>query len=689
MTTAMKTHNEIHWADWSPDTFERARREDKLVLVDSGATWCHWCHVMDHVTYEDANVVDLVRCRFVSVRIDRDRNSELDAYLQRSVPVVRSQGGGWPLTVVMTGDGHVLYKATFLPPRADARYGATAGLIEVLTSLEEYWRRNRAAIAAAGEDIRRSLAGTLSQAYSRPAPATADQVGLVLAGIYAEYDETHGGFGREPKFFNTPALELLLERGWQGDPRSLDIVVHSLESMARGGVYDQLAGGFHRYSVDARWHVPHFEKMAYDNAALLGLYANAWSLTGRPLFRSVALHTLDWVRAVLLGNDRRGFYASQDADLGPGDDGDYFTWTAAKFRDALGGQDEQLMASWYDVDDAGDMLARPGRNVLHTPKTLAQQARMMQIGEEELKRRVEAGRRRLLQARLERPAPAVDRTVFADLNGMLIDACLTAWQRLGRNDARDDALAALDALLNDLRDGRGVFAHYRDECGLRRVGALADQAWMLRALLHATAATSEDRYLEAARKLADYVLAELTESDGAFRNLPAGATGPAAVPPLRAWEDSPVRSAASVAAQGLIDLAHLTGQTRYGQAGRRALDSLTGAVSRQWGAFLAGWAQAVEQALRGPRTVTVIGTPADPIARDLSDHARRTYVPGGYVIAIDPARNDHLALLAHLGYQANNRPLAYVCRSGACLAPAHSADELRQRLDELKRAGAD
>jgi len=175
----------------------------------------------------------------------------------------------------------------------------------------------------------------------------------------------------------------------------------------------------------------------------------------------------------------------------------------------------------------------------------------------------------------------------------------------------------------------------------------------------------------------------LTESDGAFRNLPAGATGPAAVPPLRAWEDSPVRSAASVAAQGLIDLAHLTGQSRYSQAGLRALSSLAGAVSRQWGAFLAGWAQAVEQAIRGPKIVTVIGAPADPITQDLSDHARRAYVPGGYAIVIDPDRKDQSALLARLGYRANNRPLAYVCRADACLAPAHSADDLRQRLREL------
>ena len=689
MTPATKTRTEIHWAEWGGDAFDRARREDRLVLVDSGATWCHWCHVMDHVTYEDPDVAELIQRRFVPVRVDRDRNSELDAYLQRTVPVVRSQGGGWPLTVVMTPDGHVLYKATFLPPRADARYGATAGLLDVLAFLDEYWRRNRTEIAAAGEDIRQSLGGMLSQAYSRPAPATAEQVRAVLAGIRSEYDEVHGGFGGAPKFFAAPALELLLGQAWEGDQRSLDIVVHSLESMARGGVYDQLAGGFHRYSVDARWHVPHFEKMAYDNAALLGLYANAWSLTGRPLLQCVAVHTLDWVLSLLLADDRRGFHASQDADGGPGDDGDYFTWTVEEFRRALGGRDERLMMAWYDVDDVGDVHGRPGRNVLHTPKTLPQQARMMDLGEEEIEHRMEAGRRRLLAARLERPAPAVDKTVFADLNGMLIDACLTAWERLGRRDARDDALAVLDALLDDLRDERGVFAHYRDDRGLHQVGTLADQAWMLRALLHACAVTANERYLEAARKLADYVLAELTESDGAFRNVPAGATGPAAVPPLRAWEDSPVRSAASVAAQALIDLAHLAGQSRYAEAGRRALSSLAGAVTRDWSTFLSGWAQAVEQATRGLRTVTVVGTPADPVTRDLIDLARRTYVSGGYVIAIDPTQKDQLKLLARMGYQADDRPLAYVCRGDACLAPAHSADDLNQRLGELKRAGAE
>ena len=288
------------------------------------------------------------------------------------------------------------------------------------------------------------------------------------------------------------------------------MLAHTLEALHRGGIYDQLGGGFHRYSVDERWHVPHFEKMAYDNAALLALCAGACALTGEAEYARVARETIAWVDRHLRDGDdpAAGFYASQDADVGLDDDGDYFTWTVEEVRAVLGDRAE-LAGAYYGIDPVGDVHGRAGRNVLHLPKTVEQLAKLLGRDAAELAKELAGIGAELLSARRKRPAPRVDKTVFADLNGMMIDAYLTAFERLGDEPCRRTALAALDGLLATGRDERGVFAHFRHGGELRGVGLLADQAWMGRALVHAFAVTGKADYLRAAVKVADYVLAEL------------------------------------------------------------------------------------------------------------------------------------------------------------------------------------
>ena len=683
----------IRWLGWGPAVFQRARKEDKLIVLDSGATWCHWCHVMDRVTYEDAEVVRLLNEKFLPVRIDRDRLPQVDAHYQRSVPLIRGRGGGgWPLTVVITPEGHVLYKATFLPPRASAEYGTSSGLIDLLKALDDAWRDNREKIVAAGKDVRDQM-GLQQAAFERPGEPSDAQIAAIAAGIKDAYDPKHGGFGSAPKFFAAPAIELLLIRGSSGDRQAGEMATQTLEKIARGGVYDHVGGGFHRYSVDARWHVPHFEKMAYDNAALLRLYADAHALTGRDDFRRVAAETRAWVDRVLRDGGRgSAFFASQDADVGLHDDGDYFTWTAAEVKAALG-DDAGAALTYFALDDRGDVHGRPGRNVLHTPKTLAQAAKLLGKQDEDVSAAMERAKRRLLEVRRRRPAPSVDRTVFADLNGMLIDAYLATWERLGDESARETAIATLNHLLATLRDAAGVFAHYRHDGdgpgqpgGLRQVGLLADQAWMARALLHAYTATADRKYVEAAATLADYILRTLTTRGGGFLGGPAPASPqpwePAA---MQAWEDSPTRSAASVAAHVLLDLAYLAGDQRYAAAARKALAGLAGGADRRWGTFLAGYAAALDRLVHGPRTVVIAGPAEDKALRALAAAARKTYVPNGIVLVLDPSVEHQAAVLGRLGYKAADKPVAYVCRGKTCLPPAHTPDELRQRVAELAK----
>ncbi len=672
---------EIAWADWGEEAFARARREDKLILLDSGATWCHWCHVMDRLTYEDAEVIRLVNERFIAVRIDRDRLPDVDACYQRAAPLVESRGNGWPLTVVITPEGYTLYKATFLPPRAGGPYVARIGLVELLQRLDRLWRTNRERVNEAGAAMRERSAEQFETAFTEPGEVTGATVDEVAAALADGYDAAHGGFGSAPKFFTVGGLEMLLVRAWAGDTRAREMLAATLDAMARGGVYDQVGGGFHRYSVDARWHVPHFEKMAADNAALLALYANAHALTGRHGYARLARQTRQWIARVLTDPDTGGFYASQDADVGGDDDGDYFTWTIDEARAALGEQAKVALA-FYAIDDEGDVHGRPGRNVLHVPKSAAQVARLLDMEEQRVTEAVAEARRKLLAAREQRQAPAVDKTIFADLNGMLIDAHLTMYERLGEEEAKGAAIAALRTVLDTLRGAGGVFAHFRENSELRRPGLLADQAWMARALLHAYAVTLERRYLDAALRSADSILAALTADDGGFLSRPASATTrPAAVAPSRSWDDSPGRSAASVAAQMLLDLGHVTGEGRYAVAARKALASFAGGVSRQWGLFFGGYAVAAEHSLHGPRTIVVAG--AGPAANALAGAARRAYVPGGLVMALRHGVKADRAILGRLIGAAGERPAAYVCRGTACLAPAYDPEDLRGRLSEL------
>lgn len=676
----------IQWLPWGEQAFAQARDEDKLIILDIGATWCHWCHVMDRQTYEDPGVAAAIRERFVAVRVDRDRMSELDAAMQRTQPLVQTgtQAGGWPLTVILTPEGHILFKATFVPARADPQFGVQAGLLEILAQVDEYWRSHRQALAAAGAKIAGQVHGHHDDLFARPGDPGEAQIEAVVAGLKDAYDPRHGGFGEAPKFFAASSLELLLAQAWRGDADAREMVAKTLDSIARGGVCDQVGGGFHRYSVDEHWHVPHFEKMAGDNAAMLAVFANAHALTGREDFARIAVATIGWIADTLGGQgESRGFFASQDADVGPDDDGDYFTWTPKEVAAACGGDADAAIA-YFDVDDFGDMHSRPGRSVLHVPKTVRQHAMLSNTDEAQFARRVEQARAKLLDARRKRTAPAVDRTIFADANGMLIDALLTAWRRLGHAQAKDMALAKLDCVLADLRDWRGVFAHYRQGGQLDGVGLLADQAWMGRALVHAYTVTLRQEYLDAAAQAARYIAMNLASDDGGLLNLPAPAENlPTTVQPSRGWEDSPTRSAASVAADLMTDLGYLLGDARLAAAGAKALASFAGGVDRGWGTFLAGYALSLDRLLHGPRSIVVVAPAGDAGLAALSDAANHAYIPAGLAMTLELPK--HQAIAERLGHAVADSAVAYVCGGKACLPPAHNVDELRERIEELRK----
>ena len=709
MTQTTTTRTGLRWLPWNQDVFEQAAKEDKLILLDIGAGWCHWCHVMDCVTYEDAELAALVGEKFLAVRVDRDRLPQVDERFQRAQPLAGGpSAGGWPLTCVLTPQGDVLFKATFVPPRADPAFGGGPGLIDLLRQLDAYWRAHRDEVRQAAQQVARQVQAQTGAFLATPGKLTDDLVGQVAGGIKGSYDSAHGGFGAAPKFFHASSLELLLCRAWSGDREAEKIALHTLGAIAAGGVFDQVGGGLHRYSVDQRWHVPHFEKMASDNAAMLTNYANAYAMARDERFARAARRLLEWIGEVLWDRGGRGFYASQDADVGLDDDGDYFTWTIAEVRAVLG-DDTDLAVAWYDLDEVGDVHGRPGRNVLHTcgtPKSVrtrmgawgclgradetktppsglggATREVPQETAAHELDRKAAAWREKLLAARRRRRSPAVDVTIFADINGMMIDAHLTAFERLGDARAREAAIQAADALLENLRDHRGVFGHYRQHNELHNVGMLPDQAWMAKALLHAYALTASPKYLEAARQAADYILANLRTPDGSFvSSIAPPPEAPAEMPALRQWEDNPSRSAGSVAAQMLIELSCLTREEKYRAAAGKALASAAGDIHPEWALFLAGYALAANDFLHGPRSVVMVGAADSPLAKLV----RGAYIPCALTLVLDPRVPDDAALIRQLGYPLAPEPAVYLCQANKCLAPARTAEEFNRRIEASK-----
>ncbi|MGH7579841.1 MAG: thioredoxin domain-containing protein, partial [Gemmatimonadales bacterium] len=433
-------HQPIHWYPWGADAFDAARAQDRPVLLDIGAVWCHWCHVMDGESYEDPALAQYLNDNFICVKVDRDERPDVDARYQRAVQAFTRQGG-WPLTAFLTPAGEVFFGGTYFPP--EGKYGQP-GFRTVLASVLDAYRSRRAQVEAQAQAIRKALDTHLDEsAPGEPSPALLGQAEEQIARVF---DPVNGGFGSQPKFPHPGAVTFLLHR-WHDQPTEeiRRIIDRTLEGMARGGMHDQLGGGFHRYSVDAKWIVPHFEKMSYDNSELLKAYLDAYASFGTGEYAEVARGIVRWVREVA-SDPEAGYAASQDADVGLDDDGDYFTWTRDEAAAVLSGDELDVATAYYDIGTAGEMHHNPGKNVLFVAAALPATARLVGLTEEAARLLLVSARRKLLEARSLRPAPFVDRTRYTNWNAMMASATLRAGSVLGDTDARAHALATLDLL---------------------------------------------------------------------------------------------------------------------------------------------------------------------------------------------------------------------------------------------------
>ncbi|MFQ5816482.1 MAG: thioredoxin domain-containing protein [Terriglobia bacterium] len=680
-------HQPVRWYPWGPQAFARAREEDKPILLDIGAVWCHWCHVMDRESYENPETAQIINQHFIAIKVDRDAAPAIDARYQAAVSAMTGQGG-WPLTAFLTPDGKPFFGGTYFPP--EDSFGRP-GLKRLLLNVAEVYQARKADVLDNAEKVTTAIAQAESFTGARRAfsPTLVDSV---VDSAIKLFDLRFGGFGTAPKFSHPAAIELLLERYQATRERHyLTVVNTTLERMGRGGVYDQLAGGFHRYSVDERWIVPHFEKMSYDNSELLKNYLHAYQVTHAPFFREVAAGIVNWVNTTLADLEHGGFYASQDADFSLEDDGDYFTWTLDEVRAGLSPEDAELVAEHYGVQPHGQMHLNPAKNVLWVAAAEEELAQRHGLPVEDVRRRLAEAKRTMCAARRKRSTPFVDTTLYTAWNAMFVSAYLDAYRALGRDDCRQLALRTLERFLRSAWSPEQGFAHRLAEAAEPAEAVLDDQVFMAAALLDAFELTGEKRYFDAAERAVRLCLEKYWDAEGGgFFDRPVDA------PPLVAGmnvrrkpcQDSPTPGANSIAAIVLDRLASFTLNADYRDKAEKTLEAFAG-LAPSLGLFAASYGLAALLHVRQPLEVVIVGARADSRTCALRQAAWDTFRFGKAVLHYEPQEISAqrlpaglAATLPHLsgdGPEASG-PQALVCVNATCQPPVTSADELSNLL---------
>jgi len=708
-------HQPIQWHEFGEEAFAAARAANKPVLLDIGAVWCHWCHVMDRESYDDAEVAAIVNEHYIAVKVDRDERPDIDSRYQAAVGALTGQGG-WPLTAFLTPDGKPFYGGTYFPP-ADA-YGRPS-FKRVLLSIAQAYRDKHGEVLEQAQMVESAI--SRAESFSGGGgKVSATVIDAIAESARKMFDEVNGGFGSAPKFPHPAALDLVMDHYVRtGNEELRTIFVSTLEKMARGGVYDQLAGGFHRYSVDERWIVPHFEKMCYDNSELLKNYVHAYQATGDEFFAGVARDIIRWMDEWLSDRARGGFYASQDADCSMDDDGDYFTWTLEETKTALAEDEAAVAALYYDIKEVGDMHHNPAKNVLYIQTSEEEIARRLSIPEERARTLLAAAQKKMYAARLLRPTPYVDKTVYAGWNAMCVSAYLEAAKVLDLAEARHFALRSLDRLLSEGWNAERGMKHviaYSDPTAERREvavvvpGVLDDYAFAVIACLDAYEATADLSYFRFARSIGEAMVAGFfdavaggffdtrAEGRGANEQTALGILGTRQKP----FQDSPTPAGNSAAAIALLRLHGYANDVSdddasYRDRAEQTLEVYAG-VAGQHGIFAATYGLAVVHFIQPHTQVVVVGK--DEVAAELYRAAVRPLGLSTAVLRLDadkvvaqnlpPALAETIPNLPQLGggRAFDGRSFAVVCSGLACQPPIFDAEELARTVGSQARPAA-
>jgi len=646
-------HNPVDWYPWGDEAFAKARAEDRPIFLSIGYSACHWCHVMERESFEDEDIAKILNADFVSIKVDREERPDVDSIYMQAVQMMTGHGG-WPMSMFLTPDGKPFFSGTYFPP--DERHGMPS-FRRVLAHVAEVFRTRRDEVETASSEVQQSLSSRLRTARGQ---ASIDRASLDRAAgrIAAAYDPAHGGFGGAPKFPPSMSLDFLMQVAYRSNDRVLrDIVTTTLTKMARGGIYDQVGGGFHRYSVDARWLVPHFEKMLYDNALLARLYTRAWQWTREPLFAQIANEILGFVLREMTAPDG-AFYATLDADS-EGEEGKFYVWSRAEVLEILGADDGRAFCALYDITDRGNF---EGHNILNTPREPESVAADLGLTLEQLADIAARGKCKLYGVRSKRVWPGRDEKMLAGWNGWMLAAFADAALAFDKETYREAVRRNADFLLTRV-DGQGRLTRHA-----RIPGLLEDYSGVAWGLTLAFEATGERRYLDGARGLVEQILTRFRdEEDGGFFDTPIDHEKLITRP--KDLFDNATPSASSVACDVLLRHALLFGSEDYARVATAALEAVWPLAEKYPSGF--GFLLGVgEWRAAQPKEIALTGE-SDALRRVVGEE----FLPHRVLVA--GSQSADLPLMQH---RPADKTLAYVCLGYACEEPTSDPERLRALL---------
>jgi uncharacterized protein YyaL (SSP411 family) len=686
--------NPVDWYPWGPEAIDRAKREQKPIFLSVGYSACHWCHVMEHESFEDADTAALLNEHFIPVKVDREERPDVDAIYMTAVQALNQGQGGWPMSVWLTPELQPFYAGTYFPPR-DAH--GRPSFKRVLLKLAEVWRNQRDEVAKSAGHITEAL-----RQHGQPSQVEGDLTeGLLRVApqlLRRAFDPRHGGFGTAPKFPHAIDLRLLL-RCWHrfGDDDALAMVRKTLDGMARGGIYDHLGGGFHRYSVDERWLVPHFEKMLYDNALLSVAYLESYQATGEPFYRRVVEETLDYVIREMTAPPG-AFYSTQDADS-EGVEGKFYVWTEREVRDVLGDELADVFGSVYDVTPGGNW---EGHTILYRSKTDEQDAKLLKLDVEELRKRLAEARKKLLDVRSKRVWPGRDEKILTSWNGLMIAAFAKAatvldcwdpnqpsdegkdWVPMARPDYTWAASQAASYILNHMRtpDGR-LYRTTAVGSAPKIDGYLEDYAFLIDGLIELYSATLSAPWVRAAEELAGIMVDRFADPAGGFFTTPDGQDD--LIMRLKDQHDGSTPSGSAMAVTGLLRLAELTGTSRWREVADRGLKAMAG-VMHDSPMAAAQSLVALDFALGPIEEVAIVSDGTDLAAeRRVLRAAREPFRPRRVVAFREPSDPNAASLPLLADKTAQGPVTTYICQNYTCQAPIVGAEEAERQLATDKR----
>ena len=663
--------NPVDWYPWGDDALNRAREEDRPILLSIGYSACHWCHVMERESFENEDIAALMNEHFVNIKVDREERPDLDAVYMEAVQMMTGSGG-WPMTVFLTPEGRPYYGGTYFPP--EDRMGMP-GFPRLLAAASQAYHTNKGEI----ERVTRQLAEQMGRTGQMPrgfTPLTTEVMHNAYSQLATQFDHLNGGFGSAPKFPQPMTPEFLLRYHRHGfNERALEMVELTLHKMAYGGMYDQVGGGFHRYSTDAYWLVPHFEKMLYDNALLARLYLHAWQITGNGLYRRITEETLDYVLREMT-DPSGGFYSAQDADS-EGVEGKFFVWTPDELRPLLG-DDAELVMGYYGVTEGGNF---EGANILNVARPPEDYARQRGVSADALADAVERARSVLLPVREERIHPLLDDKVLTSWNGLMLRSFAEAGAALGRGDYLDAARRNAGFLLDNMRDADGRLLRTWRNGQAKLLGYLEDYACLADGLVSLHEATLEPRWLQEAVRVADGMIA-LFWDDQASGFYDTGIDHETLVVRPRDVFDNAQPCGGSVATDVLLRLAVVTGNDDYSAKGvtpLRALQQLLGRAPAATG----HWLGALDFYVSLPKEIVIVGQTEHPSTAEMLAEVGSRFLPNRVIVGVsDPAAPplQDSPLLEQRGMQ-DGAPTAYVCEHYVCQLPVTDAAALGAQLD--------